>query len=932
MDRGAHFHACDFQVHTPRDRNWFGADAVSDDERFAFAASLIAACRDKGLDAIAITDHHDMVLAPIIRRAAAEERDTHGVPVPVERQIAVFPGMELTLAVPCQALLIFDANLPDDLFDLVYAALAITPAPREEAKCAEVTRLDVVTLEQIHSLLDRHEFLRKRYIVLPNVSDRGASTLLRTGHANHYRSMPCLGGYLDGDIGQLGEGNRRILSGRDAQYGNKALGIFQTSDSRRADFNSLGAHRTWVKWAAPTAEALRQACLARHSRISQTEPRQPPVSITAISVSNSVFMGNFYLELNEQYNALIGGRGTGKSTILEYLRWALCDEPPARHEDEDADIPAYHRARRNLIENTLRRQRGSVQVNFLKNGVPHVVRRNSESGENLLKVGDGELQPCSDEDVRATLPVQAYSQKQLSHVGIRLDELNRFIHSPVRQQLDEFESRRATLAARIRAQQGHVARARLLRREVQRTERELASIVEQTGALRAGLTGLTAEDQGLLAALPSWESEEQVVKEWLQGLSRIADLLSATRDRVPAPAARAAQRQYFPNLGILDRLEAEINRVYADLRADLEDHKRKVDDLKSDGAAFAVALNEWDTAQRAFRGNYEAAKARSTAHESRLNQLQQLENRARELRDRNTAHRGEIEPLSDAEVRFTDLRNQWRAIHREIADLVEAQCTILTAQSDGQVRASLRRGADVTEVAEKLRTLVSGSGLRSAKIDALCEHLENAADPVTAYEELLGELEMLATRDIHEPDVDWPATPLLTRIGFAQRDIERLSSRLTTDSWLELALVPLRDKPIFEYRTRDGEYISFSDASAGQQATALLWALLNQDGPPLIIDQPEDDLDNQVILSVAERIWAAKEGRQIVFSSHNANIVVNGDADLIIGCANLVAGEHASGTVRVQGAIDVSEVRDEITRVMEGGAEAFQLRKQKYGF
>ncbi|MCK4326266.1 hypothetical protein KAW55_05875, partial [bacterium] len=77
--------------------------------------------------------------------------------------------------------------------------------------------------------------------------------------------------------------------------------------------------------AIPTAEALRQACLAKESRISQIDPALPSVYVTSVDVSNSKFMGPIYLELNRQYNALIGGRGTGKSTILEYLRWGLCD-------------------------------------------------------------------------------------------------------------------------------------------------------------------------------------------------------------------------------------------------------------------------------------------------------------------------------------------------------------------------------------------------------------------------------------------------------------------------------------------------------------------------------------------------------------------------------------------------------------------------------
>ena len=99
-------------------------------------------------------------------------------------------------------------------------------------------------------------------------------------------------------------------------------------------------------------------------------------------------MGTF----NPQYNALIGGRGTGKSTILEYVRWALCDQLPDLAGGED--MPNYQVRRRNLIAQTLQELKATVQVTFLVNGIPHVVRRFSEPQEIHLKIGDAEFGPC----------------------------------------------------------------------------------------------------------------------------------------------------------------------------------------------------------------------------------------------------------------------------------------------------------------------------------------------------------------------------------------------------------------------------------------------------------------------------------------------------------------------------------------------------------
>src|SRR6202008_3154357 len=126
-------------------------------------------------------------------------------------------------------------------------------------------------------------------------------------------------------------------------------------------------------------------------------------------------------------------------------------------------------------------------------------------------------------------------------------------------------------------------------------------------------------------------------------------------------------------------------------------------------------------------------------------------------------------------------------------------------------------------------------------------------------------------------DKKLPNCPVLKACGFGNPDLAKAASKLDEDAWLEISLSRRENQPQFEYRAREGEYIAFANASAGQQATALLKALLNQSGPPLIIDQPEEDLDNPVIWDVVSQIGQAKKARQLILPSHNANLVVNGD-------------------------------------------------------
>ena len=70
MDKGAHFFNCDFQVHSPRDNQWHGLEAVTEQERNQYADEFVKACREKNVNAVAITDHHDLVFYKYIKEAA----------------------------------------------------------------------------------------------------------------------------------------------------------------------------------------------------------------------------------------------------------------------------------------------------------------------------------------------------------------------------------------------------------------------------------------------------------------------------------------------------------------------------------------------------------------------------------------------------------------------------------------------------------------------------------------------------------------------------------------------------------------------------------------------------------------------------------------------------------------------------------------------
>lgn len=932
MDKGAHFHKCDFQVHTPRDRRWTGPEAITDSERKGLAERYVLACRRKGLHAIAITDHHDTAFFSYIKDAAAAELRDDGTPVPDDDRLVVFPGIELTLGVPCQAILLLDASFPANMLDSVITILGVQPSDKAESRTCETQRLDHhQSLLALCDLLDQNDSIRSRYILLPNISEGGNATLLRSGFAGKYTEMPCVGGYLDGNHTQLGTGNLTIINGKNREYGFKPVGVFQTSDNRRDDFVDLGRDATWVKWAEPTAEALRQACLARATRISQQEPILPEVVIKSLEVSNSKFMGPIDIEFNPAFNCLIGGRGTGKSTVLEYLRWGLCDQPPA--ESAADDLPDYQTKRQNLITNTLVPLDAVVTVTFLLNGVPHAVRRNVRTSETLLRIAEGPFQPTTIETVRRLLPIQAYSQKQLSAVSVRSEELIRFVRAGLQDELNAFAHAESQLKDMIRTSYGALTSKRTAQKEIDKLTIEIRSSETRIAALRSQLTGLSSQDAAVLKDHEGYSREAACLTSIDGKVARLRELITEFRRRAKGYADEVTSIEDTPNSALVTRYVDAWKQLTARIAVLAEQFADAVGPEGASSKEMVAVKTEWTAANDAHTAAYEAAKGRATQHQSKLAEITQLEQRIGTLKASLAKLTEEIAVLGSPDSAFGQARQQWCDLYRRRGDLLEQRCGELTALSEGTISAMLLRGQGLKTVQERFEGLLSGTRIRAKKVEDLCGQMIESGRTVEVWQQVLDELEKLAQHEAEDgSEGKLPDTPLLLKAGFTATDLVKIAQQLSVEEWLDLALTTLEDIPSFQYRLREGDFIKFADGSAGQQATALLRVLLNQNGPPLIIDQPEEDLDNQVILEIVQSIWSAKPKRQLVFSSHNANVVVNGDADLVICCDYRRAGDQSGGQIKCQGAIDVGTIRKEITTVMEGGREAFALRRAKYGF
>lgn len=672
------------------------------------------------------------------------------------------------------------------------------------------------------------------------------------------------------------------------------------------------------------------ACLAEDSRISQKEPQLLAIYISRVSVSNSKFLGPFELFLNPQYSALIGGRGTGKSTVLDYLRWCLCDQPASADTDDVANPMSR---RRRLIEATLKPLGGHVEVHFTLNEIPHVVRRQADTGETYLKVGAGELEKAREADVRALLPIHAYSQKQLSSVSVRVEELNRFVTAPVRGRLDGFDRAIGDVSGRLRENYATLQRFRDFQANIARSLLLEKSLADQAANLRTSLTGVSAADRELLGVKPAVDRVRSEMSQWRRDLDQSVGSVETLARQVLATTAALTSISGAPSTlaAATEAVRAESQSVLTDLSTPLTAAVTVARAALADTGTLATRRRTVEAEISRLDGAYEDVKLRSTAHEAKLAELYNVESGRTTAAELLADQHRELAGLGHPLAVHARLRSELIQLYGARSDCLDGQCQEVTALSGGLLQAAMRRGHGLGDVEVKFRAVTAGSSIRSARFEDFFRNIRTDSDPLTTWEAVLTELEtlLLAGVDKYVPSEQ---TPNLTRLGIPEADQKRIQQKLSTDGWLDLALTPIADEPIFLYETKEKEYIAFEQASAGQQATALLHVLLAQTGMPLIIDQPEEDLDSQVIQDVVTQLWKAKRGRQVIFASHNANLVVNGDAELVVVCDYRTSGDQSGGRIKLEGAIDVSEVRDAITHVMEGGEKAFKLRKDKYGF
>ena len=885
---GAVFHRCALQVNPYHYSATFRGKGA-DGDASAHAKAIVEKAAEIGVSVLAITDHNDVSGVPAFRIAAA----TNG--------IHILPGFEVSSSEGVHILCIYPQDTDDAQLGRFLGELGI----RNIAPSSDLSSKSFVEILQ-------HVREQGGVAIAAHVTgDKGLFTSL-SGQARirAWQAEELLAIQIPGPVEDLPPEYRQFVENKNPDYQrihaadeNLALAVINAKDIVRPEDLDDRSATCWIKMSEVSIEGLRQAFLDPGSRI-RLNPKvgrlEPEMHAEMVALAwEGGFLDGAAVHFNPNLNVLVGGRGTGKSTVVESIRAvlgleAIGDEARKAHEG----IVRHVLKSGTKISLLVRAHRPAVREYRIERTIPNppLVRDEHGAVSNLLP-----------QDVLSR--VEVYGQHEISELTKSREKLTRL--------LDRFVDRDESLTRR----KGDLRRAlEKNRRGLLETRTELRQIEERLAALPAleellkkyrdaGLEdrlkeqSLLVREERVLASVPERLAP---VREYLEGLKREIPIdrtfLSAKAlEDLPGKEILACANDVFAQLDrdlrrIVKELEQALQRAdqgIGAVRGEWEKRKKNVQD------AYEKILREL---QKSRVDGEEFIRLRRQIEELRpLRERQKLVDRTeKEHTDRRRELLAEWEDLKAEEFRRLD--RAAKKVNQKLREKVQVE---VTAAGDREPLFVILRGEIGGRLSEAIDTL------RNIKELSLTQFVEACRKGAKALNEAFGitpaQAERLAAA---EPE--------------ALMRIEELDLPPTTA--IRLNTAPVGEPPAWQ---------TLEDLSTGQKATAVLLLLLLESAAPLIVDQPEDDLDNRFITEgVVPRMREEKQRRQFVFSTHNANIPVLGDAELIVGLT--ASGEAERGHARIapehMGSIDAQPVRELVEEILEGGKEAFEQRRRKYGF
>lgn len=885
LSSGAKFFRADLHIHS------FGA---SYDVRDATATpeAIIATAKSEGLAIIAITDHNEI------------SNVAQAVELGLAAGILVVPGVELSTP---EGHLLCYAPTPDAL-ERFYNRLQIADRRTPECRCqtGALQCLELIGNEGGFGVLAHVELSGAFESNLPRFTPAKLDILChRSLEGIEVTKQDCPVRYdaSDADPDRLrvvSERNRRLKLGS-----NQYLARILNSDAHTIAAVGRNANRdqriTRYKMEAPTFEGLRLALRTADTRVRIEEglPNIVP------SVKGIAFQGGFLdgqaVNFSPNLTCIIGGRGSGKSTAFE----SVC-----------------------LLGGTT-----SDDVSVIDSDVwPEIISLSylDETGHlhNLARSKHGEIENLDDPvSGAAFFPIESYRQGATNEISKRVQDdplalltfLDRLIQ--VERKIEEEDKVREALMD----VSPKIAKAVANVGKIPDFERELKLKSDQLLRLREG------RGEEIIKLQQQLEGEKRARAAIVASLGK---LLGAVSDEAVIEITKGIQTTLDET--VIELGTPEATKIKADTGTFEGVVTGSTSTLKKATSDFITQVKEqvgaWQIKEGQTSSQIEQKKQELLQHGIRLDMpfIQKLvadEARAKEsVKNLKTW----IPELARLRKEYTGLLSQRWATRQAVARIrtsfaTRASDALKGAMSDLFVSLKFDENALSPEAERLLIDAMGWRTLQQLKAKAL---IENLTLPVL--------LDCVKRRDVSG------ITALKNTTNgaavFSQTEAQTLIERISdADLLAQLETVSVHDRPRLNVTKKiDGvegpdRYIprDFKRLSLGQQQSVLLSLMLTSESrAPLIVDQPEDNLDSEFIYkTLVPVIRAAKERRQVIVVTHNANIAVLGDAELII--ALKATADKASIVTR--GSIDHTETCAAACSILEGSREAFDRRASIYG-
>lgn len=845
--------------------------------------ALLAKCQELDIKVVGLADHGSVDSVDALRNVLTP----YG--------IVVFPGFEIASTEKIHMVCLFPEGTTKDQLNRYLGSLHLTD-PEEKVRPSTLGCIQLAeTIKELGGFwYAAHATQASGILVQKSLHTWQRSDLVKAAQ-------------IPGSVDDLPPEFKSIVLNTDPNWKReRPIAVINAKDvAKPSDLDDASAS-CWIKMTKPTFDAFKVAFLDPESRIrlNSQKPEVTAGEIVSMAISGG-YLDGVEIAFSRHLNTVIGGRGTGKSTLLECLRYVL-DIPPKGKQ--------AHKLHLEIIKENLGRASGRIEVEVVSSSQHgkryRVSRRYGEMPivREVVPDGSGNVSTLQPRDL---LPgIDIYGQNEIYELAqdeqSRIQLLDRFLPGD-----GDYAQKNAVLKKRLQENQQKLVKTLGEVDDLKAQIARLPKLVEQLQGFQA--LGI----QEKLAKTPLFARERQIVERTHDEIRRLQDSVVSLRDNMPDLTFISDKAlDGLPNAALL----SPVRTILGKLQEGFERHCIELTtELANGEQQLAAQLVLWT--QSITQGEQELEKAlRSlpstagksgpevgTAYQRLLQDIERIKPLETRVANHDKLLESQQQERRNLLAELSDLRGQRTRS-------LQGAAKKLNRRLEGKLKVEVVPGADRTPLK---------NFLLNSKLEGIGEKRLSWIDERDVISP--SALAQAIRSGSAELQVDWGLTPL----------VADALTKLPASRLMELEALELDHRVDISLNVSHGQvpavFRPLDKLSTGQQCTAILHMLLLENVDPLIMDQPEDNLDNAFIADrIVHELRAAKISRQFLFATHNANIPVFGDAEWI-GVFTAVEN-HGALSFDAQGSIDVPVIRDQVANILEGGRDAFIQRKEKYEF